>query len=613
MRGIFTSVRSILAQISGFFSASTLEFFPMRRTLGRYNLRKLRGDLGAGTNVALLAFPQSMAFALIAGLDNVAFGITCTVAACLLAPLFVASRLVSFGPTNATSLMVYSALAGTGIAAVDRAHFLPVMIFLTGLLLIIGAYLRMADMIQYISRSVVVGYVTGAACLIIAGQLCECLGIQLPATPDEPHSRGVFRLIGEIFDHGHFIHWLTTAVSLGTLALYMALRRFAPRAPAFAVTLLGASVVMAVLRHFKLPADVTTLKDFHIGEILTQLPDFRDAATLERMSLLFGPAVALAFLAALETSVMGKTLASRSGERPDPNQDMLALGVANIGASFVGQLPVSASLTRSAFNQESGAATQISSLVTGIVCIAAALFLGSIVKFIPRCSLGVLIIAVAVGLFNRRHLRICMRATRADAITLIVTLVSTLMMPLHVAIFVGVATSIVLYLRKAARPMLVEYSFNLEGGLQEKPEHEPRLFPQISIVHVEGELFFGAAELFRTQIQRTVVDPNLRVIILRMKNARHLDATSVMALEDLIKFLRSKDRHLIISGAMKGVYRVLKNSGMVEIVGRENVFLGSAHNPNLSTRNALKRAQELMGTKQAEIRIYYDPSKKQET
>jgi len=159
---------------------------------------------------------------------------------------------------------------------------------------------------------------------------------------------------------------------------------------------------------------------------------------------------------------------------------------------------------------------------------------------------------------------------------------------------------------------LVEYEFNEEGNLRAAEEDAGRQHPSISIVHVEGALFFGASELFRTQIQRTCQDPNLRVIILRMKNAHHLDATSVMALQDLIRFLRSSDRHLIISGAMKGVYRVLKNSGLVGLLGRDNIFLGSTANPNLSTRNALKRAQELLGTEEAEIKIYYDPSKPRE-
>jgi SulP family sulfate permease len=163
-----------------------------------------------------------------------------------------------------------------------------------------------------------------------------------------------------------------------------------------------------------------------------------------------------------------------------------------------------------------------------------------------------------------------------------------------------------LYLRKASRPQLVEYAFNEEGQLAEA-EMGRRQNPSISIVHVEGDLFFGAAELFRTQIQRTCADPNLRLIILRLKNARHLDATSVMALEELIKVLRADGRDLIVSGAMKDVYRVLRDSGLVDVIGKANLFLGSPSNPNLSTRNALKRAQAILGRKDADVRIYLDP------
>jgi sulfate permease, SulP family len=182
-------------------------------------------------------------------------------------------------------------------------------------------------------------------------------------------------------------------------------------------------------------------------------------------------------------------------------------------------------------------------------------------------------------------------------------------MPLHVAIFVGVGVSVILYLRKAAQPQLVEYEFNDKGDLLEAADGQARRLPGISIVHVEGDLFFGAAELFRTQIQRTAADPNLRVIILRLKNARHLDATSVMALEELIKFLNAQGRFLLVSGALRDVYKVLRNSGMIEVIGRDNIFMGVPSNPNISTKNALKRAQELLGTSDAEVHIFYDPNK----
>jgi len=153
-----------------------------------------------------------------------------------------------------------------------------------------------------------------------------------------------------------------------------------------------------------------------------------------------------------------------------------------------------------------------------------------------------------------------------DALVIITTFAATLLTRLDNAIFIGVALSITLFLRKASRPHLVEYEMNDEDGLRELGEKRARPNPAISIVHVEGDLFFGAADLFRTQVQLTASDPNLKVIILRMKNARHLDATSVMALEDLIKHMRKRDCHVIISGATRNVYKVLKQSGVLETV-----------------------------------------------
>ena len=126
---------------------------------------------------------------------------------------------------------------------------------------------------------------------------------------------------------------------------------------------------------------------------------------------------------------------------------------------------------------------------------------------------------------------------------------------------------------------------------------------------MEGELFFGAAELFRDQIRIVSEEPNLKVIILKMRNAHHLDATTMMALEELILYIRERGRRLIVSGARRDVYKVFKSSGILKAVGRRNFFMDTPSNPNLSTAKALKRAQEILGKKSAEIRIYVDPNK----
>jgi SulP family sulfate permease len=198
----------------------------------------------------------------------------------------------------------------------------------------------------------------------------------------------------------------------------------------------------------------------------------------------------------------------------------------------------------------------------------------------------------------------------------VITFVTALIAPLYVAIFFGVALSIFLFLRKVSKPHLVEYEISDEGELRELDNKRARPIPAISIVHVEGALFFGASELFRTQVQRIVVDPNLKVIILRLKNAHHLDATSVMAMRDLIRFVRSQDRHLIVSGATRDVYKVLKSSGVLETLqkgcrreeGETNLFFYAPSNPNISTRDALIRAQDLLGTNKADVKIFYDPA-----
>jgi sulfate permease, SulP family len=127
---------------------------------------------------------------------------------------------------------------------------------------------------------------------------------------------------------------------------------------------------------------------------------------------------------------------------------------------------------------------------------------------------------------------------------------------------------------------------------------------------VEGDLFFGAAEILNEQVRRICEDPNLQVIVLRMKNAHHLDATCALAVEELLRFARDRGRHIIVSGAHREIYKVFRDSGLLPMLGRENFFMDVPSNPTLSTRNALRRAQKLLGSREANIRIFVDPAKK---
>lgn len=608
-------IRKLWRSITLFFQENALDPLPIRKCIGDLQPRTVARDAKAALNVALLTLPQGMAYAAIAELP-IYYGIICSIIAGIVAPLFASSRFTILGPTNATAFMVFSFFVShPEIDIHSKMLMMPLLVFMVGALSVAGAYFKVADLLQYVSRSVLVGYITGAALLIVTNQMKHLLGIAEPMSA--VGAKTFFSIVQATVNLAQQYQWQPFVLGTSTLVLYLVLQKRLPALPNFAICLIASTLSSVVLKNYVSPfADLSTFGAFSDFSFSPSLPSFN----FDTISALFGVAFAISFLASLENTMMGKSLGSRSGDRPDVNQDMFAVGMANLGASLLSPMPASASLTRSALNYDSGAKSRFASIYCGLLCLLGfwALVKLPIVEHIPKAALSGLVIGIAVTLINRHSIRICLRSTHDDALVVITTFCATLITRLDYAIFIGVALSITLFLRKASKPHLIEYELSDEGNLRELDKKKERANPAISIVHVEGDLFFGAAELFRTQVQITASDPNLKVIILRLKNARHLDATSVMAMESLVKHMRSQGRFVLISGATREVYKVLKFSGALETIqlgcdrtqGETNVFVYAPSNPNLSTRDALIRAQELLGTKEADIKIFYDPSHK---
>ena len=609
--------RSALRAFREWAASNQLRLFPLRKNLAGYSKIDGRSDLSAAANIALLAIPQGMAYAAIAELP-ILYGIICSAVAAIIAPLFASSRHTILGPTNATSLMVFSFFAAGTFTMSEKLSLMPLLVLMVGIICLIGAVLKAAELVQYISQSVLVGYITGAAILIMINQGKHLLGV---AEVVEPASN-FFGMLRELITANVAYLWQPAVLGIGTLLLYLAMTKWLRALPNFALSLTIAAIISALIsgQSPSWAATVPNFGSFGLTDLKFRYVVASEAGLLADISSLLGVAVAIAFLASLENTVMAKSLASRSGNRSEINQDMMAVGMGNIACAFTAAMPASGSLTRSALNYESGARSGISSILSGIFCLISIFIFAYLtpnpVSFIPKAALAGLVIGVAASLIKSRNIRICLRSTPEDAGVLIVTFLTALLFPLYVAIFIGASLSIFLFLRKVSRPQLMEYEVSADGELRELEQKKKRANPAISIVHVEGSLFFGAAELFQTQVQRLVVDPNIKVIILRLKNAHHLDATSVMALRELIRFVRSKERHLIVSGATRDVYKVLKSSGVLETLqkgcnrkeGETNLFFNAPSNPNISTRDALIRAQDLIGTKKADVKIYYDPS-----
>lgn len=593
MAALFQYIRNAAKAAKAY---NALDFFPVRRTFCEYNKSNLPGDFRAGINVALLAFPQGMAYALIAGLP-IQYGIYGGAIAATVGPIFARSSFITLGPTNATSVMLLSAFASLGIAGTEMLTLVPLLILLVGVFITIGAYLKVANLIQYISRSVITGYITAAALLIITNQIPKALGLEM-----ERKGATFFDSLLLMSAALATVNWTTVVISAGTAILYILLDRKFKALPNVAICLVTLSAITAFAVDRE-NSGVAFLSGINATDWAFQIPSI----SLSHIQLLAAPALAIALLCILEGISIGKSLAAKTGSRLDANQAMFSIGMANIGCAFLSGMPASGSLTRSTLSATSGGRTVYASLISGIIVAIGAFVLGPYTSYIPQCTLAVLVISIGISLVNKNAIRIVTRTTKSDAAVFGTTFGSGLFMPLDTAIYFGVGISIILFLKKVARPEMVEYAFNDEGQLTESGNPQQRSIPEVSIVHVEGELFFGAADLFRDQMRRICEDPNLKIVVLKMRNAHNMDATGVMALEELIRYMSEKGRYLILSEVKSDLHRVLKNSGLNEEIEERNIFSDEPENPTLSTAKALKRAKEHLGDSDANVSIYVDP------
>jgi SulP family sulfate permease len=583
----------------------TVRPFPFPAALRGYDADTARADLRAGFNGALINFPVAIAYAAIAGLP-IEYGIYGSAVAAVLHPLFAGSRFIVAGPTNATAVLVFTSLLGLGLAdPAQKLLVLPMIVLLSGLFLICGALLRVANLIQYVSRSVVTGYLTAVAIFIIVNQVRKVFGFDFALAANST----LFMEIRLTLQHLPATHWPTLLLAGMAGGCYWLLNRRLRLLPNVAITLVAFSVVGFglnwLLARTGWAAPMQTLAAVDASAWRLTLPPLQ----AEIVSQVAGIALVLAFVSMLDAVLIGKSLASRSGQRFDANQEIFGLGIANLGCALLQGMPASGSPTRSQLNWNSGARTGMASVISGILCVIGVFVLGSYTRFVPTGVLGILVIFIGFALINRHVIRVVWNATRSDRYVFIITFLTALFIRLDFAIVFGAGVSILLFLRKAAQPELVEFTAGPEGELTPLPTGDTSSTPEISIVHVEGDLFFGAAELFRDQMRRVCEKPNLKIVILKMRNAYHLDATSVLALEELVQYMHQNDRLLLVTEARKEAVRIFRDSGLIEVIGRDNIFPDNPKNPTLSTSRALRRAVAVMG-KGAAVRIFLGGSKK---
>lgn len=591
-----------------------------------YSWGSLRSDLIAGLSVTMLTVPQAMAYALVAGLP-VACGLFASIYSAIIVALFSSSRHLVVGPSNAIAILIQAGISEilftyyrdtTGPEKQELAlQILTQLMLVVGIIQMLAAFFKLGRLTQFVSHTVIVGYVVGVALALVINQTFPLLGMEVPMQVSSLYERSIY-----ILSHLSSMHWLTALIGVSCLIMLLALRRIDKKMPNGAI-MLGVVAALAYSFHYFINYFIAYEYDFlnwaridSWTQGIAVVGDTKGEGLIPHfdwpyfnpgiMNHLLSVAFAIALLCVMESTSASKSIAARSGQRLSMNQEIFGLGLGNLFSAFIGAMPLSGSPSRTVVNYENGAKTRLAVIFNSLFAALVLFAFGFLIKHIPIAAFSALLIVSASNIVQPKQLLLCLKATRSDGLVLIFTILSCIFFSLDIAFYIGVVMSISLYLKKSAVPQLVEFSVD-ESGSMHSVEHIQQTPRKIRFIKVEGELFFGAADLFQAMLKSIAEDDTAtRVIILQMKNARDIDATACLALQHLFEYLRSSGRHLIACGLTDQIWDVLSDSEIVELIGKKNLFIFDERYPHLSVQKAFLRAHELVN-KEIQVPAEFSP------
>ena len=511
--------------------------------------RSPRRDLLAGLTVAVVALPLALAFGVTSGLGAQA-GLVTAVVAGAVAAVFGGSNLQVSGPTGAMTVVLVPVVQQFGAGGVLMVGALA------GLILIALALARLGRYVRYLPAPVIEGFTAGIAVVIALQQVPAALGVA------GAHGEKVWAVaadaVARFAAHPRPAAIAAIAVALGVAALMLLGGRWRPAVP-FSLVGVAAATILAELA----PIDLA-----RIGELPQGLPapslSFLDLGAL---GVLLPSALAVAALAALE-SLLSATVADGMtvGERHDPDRELFGQGLANLASPVFGGIPATAAIARTAVNVRAGASSKLAALTHAVALAAIVLAAAPLVGRIPLAALAGVLLATTVRMVEAASLLALMRATRADAVVLVLTFAVTVIWDLVTAVVVGLAVAAVLALRAVARSAKLE-QVPLDTGEHSDEEHA-LLAEHIVAYRLDGPLFFAAAHTFLLELAEVA---DVRVVILRMSRVSTVDATGAQVLGDAIARLRARGITVLLSGITPGHDQVLSALGVADELRREGL------------------------------------------
>ncbi|MCF2904123.1 sulfate permease [Octadecabacter sp. CECT 8868] len=527
-------------------------YFPIL-TWGRtYDRSALSNDLVAALIVTIMLIPQSLAYALLAGLPAEA-GLYASIVPILLYAVFGTSRALAVGPVAVVSLMTAAALSniveqgtmGYGVAALSLAA-------LSGIILLAMGLFRLGFIANFLSHPVIAGFITASGIIIAASQLKHILGI-------DAHGHNLLDIVVSLVAHLPEINWITTIIGvLATGFLFWVRSGLKPLLVRIGLSsgLTGVLVKtgpVAVVVVTTLAVWLFGLANFGV-KIVGEVPQSLPPLTLPSFSpaligQLLVPAFLISIIGFVESISVAQTLAAKKRQRIDPDQELIGLGAANIGASLTGGFPVTGGFSRSVVNFDAGAETPAAGAFTAIGLAIAALALTPLIYFLPKATLAATIIVAVLSLVDFSILKRSWDYSKADFAAVLATILMTLLVGVEVGVSVGVGLSILLHLYKTSRPHIAEVG-QVPGTEHYRNilRHDVITDPSVVTLRVDESLYFANARYLENKIHNRVAgDKGIRHVILQCAAINEIDFSALESLEAINEALNEMDVKLHLS------------------------------------------------------------------
>lgn len=536
-------------------------YIPIVQWLPRYDRSLFSQDVVAGMTTAVMLVPQGMAYAMLAGLPPVV-GLYASVVPLLVYAIFGTSRQLAVGPVAMVSLLVASGVGG--LARSGTAQYLAYAVqlaFMVGVLQLGMGLARLGFLTNFLSHPVLSGFTSAAAIIIGVSQLGHFFGVKLPSSHYLHES--VLALAARL-DQTHLITLLIGVVSV---AILFASKRIDKRFPGALVVVVLATLVVWAL-------DLSNRGVRIVGSIPSGVPSPRfPVLDVDGFSKLWPTALTISLVGFMESIAVAKAFARRNRYEVDPNQELVGLGMANLGGALFQAYPVTGGFSRTAVNAQAGARTAVASIITALFVGLTLLFLTPLFHHLPQAVLAAIILTAVVGLIDTHEVAHLWKVKRSDLALLTITFLATLMIGIDQGILTGVGASLLWFVVRTTRPHFAVLG-RLPGtrvfrNVERYPE--ARTVPGVLVLRVDAQFYFGNVSFLREtlrELESKCKEP-LRAVVLDATSINHLDSSADSALHEILAEFKQRQIQLHVAGAKGPVLDVMRRSGLFDSIGSE--------------------------------------------